>query len=140
LPAVIFFHILKHPIMFSFSKKGWAVLAALALFVSVFALQSFSAAPTAIAPDCSCGAPGSPSVTNQSLTSVSLAWSPASGALAYEVWYVRTNDGYTSPVSTVTSVNITYTGLSAGTYRFYLRSNCGEGKSEIIVLEDILIG
>lgn len=126
--------------MFSFSKKGWAGLAALTMFVSFFAFQSFSAASTAIGPDCSCGTPGSPTVTNQSLTSISLAWTPASGAAGYEVWYVRTNDSYTSSVSTVSSTSITYTGLTSGTYKFYFRSNCGEEKSEIIVLEDMIIG
>jgi hypothetical protein len=134
-----FFTYLKHPIMFSFFKKGWAGLAALVLFISVFAMQSFSAA-TAIGNGCSCGAPSSPSVTSQSAVSITLAWSPGYGALNYEVWYVRTNDSYTSSVSTVSSASINYTGLASGTYRFYFRSNCDEGKSDIIVLEDIIIG
>lgn len=126
--------------MLSFIKKGWLGLAALAFIVTLSAVQSFSAPTAPISPDCTCNAPGNAAVTSQTSTTVSFSWSPAFGAAAYEVWYVRTNDGYTSSTTTVSGTSISYSGLAAGNYKFYFRTNCGEGVSEIVVLEDILMG
>ncbi len=112
----------------------------MAVFVTLFTVQSFSATATAIPDDCTCNAPSNVTVTSQTSSSVSLAWSPAFGAAAYEVWYVRTGDGYTSSTTTVSGTSISYTGLATGTYRFYFRTNCGNEVSEVIVLEDLIIG
>jgi hypothetical protein len=126
--------------MFSFLQKEWMGLAAFALFITLSAAPSFSATTPLIAPDCTCNAPSNVSVTNQTSNSISLAWSPVLGAAAYEVWYERTSDGYTSSPATVSSTSISYAGLAAGSYKFHVRSNCGNGVSDIIVLEDIFIG
>jgi len=77
--------------------------------------------------------------TAQSTGSVSYAWSAAGGTPEYQVWYVRTSDNYTSSVVTTGSTSISFVGLPAGTYRFYFTAMCGQGGSNYIVDDVILI-
>ena len=119
--------------MFSSSRKGWAGLAALALFLTLLSLQSFTTT------DCECTPPSNGTVTAQTDSSASFSWDVVSGATAYQVWYVRQADSYTGPVSTVSAAAVTFNGLSAGRYVFYLATECGVEVSDFVVLEDLIL-
>lgn len=67
------------------------------------------------------------------------SWSPVSGATEYKVSYVRLADNYVSSVTTTSSTSITFTGLQAGAYRFFLAPVCGNDPLEYIADDLILI-
>jgi hypothetical protein len=118
-------------------KNSIAGLALVGCLIMALAM-SFSSFTTAA---CSCSnAPTNVVKTFQNTSSVAFTWDAAAGATAYEVWYVRQADGYTSTPLTVTSTTASFTGLPAGRYVFYGRTVCGNEKSEIVIFEDILIG
>jgi hypothetical protein len=57
------------------------------------------------------------------------------------VWYVRSGDNFTSQVFSTGATSINFSNLSAGTYRFYFATDCGEGGiSEVIITDDLLMG
>jgi hypothetical protein len=99
--------------------------------------MSFSSFTTAA---CSCSTPTNVAKTFQSTSSVAFTWDAAAGATAYEIWYVRQADSYTSTPLTVTSTTASFSGLPTGRYVFYFRTVCGNEKSEIIIFEDIIMG
>jgi hypothetical protein len=76
--------------------------------------------------------------TDQSTGYVSYSWSQVSGATEYRVWYVRTNDNYTSSVYSTGSTNISFSSLPAGSYRFYFAAVCGQETLDFI-LDDVLM-
>lgn len=112
----------------------------MALMVTLTAVQSFSAPTSVTAKGCSCGAPSSAVVTDLKSNSISMEWSPGTGAVDYELWFVRMNDAYTSPHTSQKGTSVTYTGLVPGRYIFYAKTICGHATSDVIVLEDIIIG
>jgi hypothetical protein len=121
-------------ILFKNSTAGLAFLACLSM---AFAM-SFSSFTTAA---CACSnAPANVAKTFQSSSSVAFTWDAAAGATAYEVWYQRQGDGFTSTPSTVTSTAASFTGLPAGRYVFYGRTVCGNDRSETVIFEDLIIG
>ena len=123
--------------MYSPIKKGWA---GVALFGLLLAMLSLQASKPAACLECTCVAPANGTKTGQTSTSVSFTWSAASGATSYDVWYYRSDDNYTSPESNLTGTSINFTSLPAGNYVFYISTNCGDTSSDIIILEDILMG
>lgn len=82
-----------------------------------------------------------PSVTKtwQSNGSVSFAWGAVSEATGYEYWYVRRQNQYTSPVMSTGNTDITVSGLSSGTYKFYFRSVFEDGVSDYVIIDDLII-
>lgn len=119
---------------FKNSIVGLALAGCLFLALAM-SFSSFTAAA------CSCSnAPANVVKTSQSISSVAFAWDAAAGATAYEVWYVRQGDSYTSSPITVTSTSASFTGLAAGQYVFYFRTVCGIEKSDSIIFEDLIIG
>ncbi len=82
--------------------------------------------------------PPSPYVSSQGTGSVTYSWSAVSGATNYKVWYTR-NGGDASAESSTSGTSITFNGLSAGSYQFYFVTVCGDGASEYIVPESIVI-
>lgn len=121
--------------MISFKNSiAGLVLAGSLLMAVAMSLSSFTTAA------CSCSNPTNVTKTFQSTSSVAFAWDAVAGATAYEVWYVRQGDGYTSTPMSVTSTSASFAGLPAGRYVFYARTICGNEKSEIIIFEDILMG
>ena len=89
--------------------------------------------------DTTCDAPTNVTVTAKFSSSISFDWDGPDGS-TYEVYYVRQSDGYTSPVYSTSSSDYAYSGLSAGTYDFYFRTDCGTEMSEIIGIEEVFIG
>ncbi|MCB0522472.1 MAG: fibronectin type III domain-containing protein [Lewinellaceae bacterium] len=84
-----------------------------------------------------CPAPANLTVTAQDDGSVSFDWDDCGcSSPVYRVYYE--NNGFSGPVYSTGSSSITVSGLSAGTYRFYFYTVCGEGMSSIII-EDIII-
>ena len=75
--------------------------------------------------------------TDQSSGSVSYSWAAISGVTEYKVWYTRTNDNYTSSVTTTGSTSITFSGLPAGSYHFYFAAVCGQGFDWIV--DDVIM-
>lgn len=126
--------------MFLTIKKRWARFATLGCLLTVFSLGATNLPMEPVYSDCTCNAPTNMTQTGKTSTSISFGWNAVSGAVSYEVWYVRVDDNYTSPQSTVTVTSIGYTGLSAGRYIFYITTNCGGAKSDSVILEDILMG
>ncbi len=92
-------------------------------------------------PEITCPAPSNVHVTAVSTGTISFEWDDC-GCVGngYKVKYVRQSDGYTSPEVSTTNSNFTFSGLSAGKYTFYFWTDCGGEKSEIIGVEDVLIG
>ena len=86
-----------------------------------------------------CGSPINVIKTGQTSNSVSFAWDSVENAIEYRVKYVRQEDGYLSPEFTTSSLNFTFTNLLQGTYRFYFSSVCGEGVSQFIITEDLIM-
>ncbi len=77
--------------------------------------------------------------TGPSQGSVSYSWNSVSGATVYKVYYVRLSDSYTSPVYSTSSTYMPFSGLTAGTYRFYFAPVCGEDTLEYIADEVVII-
>jgi hypothetical protein len=70
---------------------------------------------------------------------VTFEW-PNNGANSTSVEYVNVNNRSITGSLSTSGVQVTVTGLPAGTYEFKLRSSCGGGSySEYIILDDVLI-
>lgn len=83
--------------------------------------------------------PPIPSITNQGSGTISFAWDAVEGAISYRVSYYRKESSYNSSVTNTGSTNITYSGLSAGTYNFYFKSVFSGAQSSDYVIEDVVI-
>lgn len=75
--------------------------------------------------------------TSETSTSKSYGWN-GSGS-EYKVWYYRSEDSYTSSVSTAYSTSYTFSGLTAGHYTFYVQTVCGAEASGFIGVEDVVL-
>ncbi len=116
-------------------QQGWFKGFLLALFL-IPGISAYSAPPVYLPITC----PIQDLVkTNQSTGTVSYAWSAVSGATEYKVWYVRTSDNYASQVYTTGSSSFTFSGLSAGTYRFYFAAVCGQESLDYIIDEVLML-
>lgn len=83
--------------------------------------------------------PPIPSITSQGSGSISFAWDAVEGAISYRVSYYRKESSYSSSVTNTGSTNITYSGLSAGTYNFYFKSVFSGAQSSDYIIEDVVI-
>jgi hypothetical protein len=89
-------------------------------------------------PETTCPAPSNVQVTGTGSGSISFDWDNCNCfSTGFTVKYLRHSDGYTSPETSITNSNHTFSGLSTGTYTFYFRTVCGGQKSEAIVVEDL---
>ncbi len=120
-------------------KNGRPVPAITIFFLLALIVQVTSGFTTPVSNQCSCT---SPVVTKDSQTTatVSFSWEAVDGANGYNVWYVRSEDSFTSqPVSTGgTSVN--FTNLPAGTYDFYFITICVGESSGFVIYDDLIMG
>lgn len=121
-------------------KNGWNRLLILSIFFAAFTAQASHPAEMPAFYYCSCDAPASITVTSQTDDTVSFSWTAASGATGYRVWYVRSDDNYTSSFTTVSGTSMIYSGLPPGRYTFHVATICGSTESEGIILEDLLMG
>lgn len=121
-------------------KNGCARLAIIGLLLTTVSLQATTAPVANERHDCACGTVGNIVKTGQTSNTISFSWDDVSGATGYEVWYVRVADNYTSTPAVITNTGFTFSGLSAGRYVFYITTKCGGEQSEIMVLEDIMVG
>lgn len=85
-----------------------------------------------------CPNPQNVSVTAKSSGSISFDWDGVD-AVAYEVYYVRKSDGYASPIYTAGNSDYVFSGLPAGGYEFFFRTDCGSTVSDWIGVEDEVI-
>ena len=76
--------------------------------------------------------------TGPSQGAVYYSWSAVSGASTYKVYYVRLSDGYTIPTYTISATSIDFSGLSAGSYKYYFAPVCGSEPLEFIT-DDIVL-
>lgn len=79
------------------------------------------------------------SQTGQTSSSASFDWNAVSEAIGYEVWYVRRQNNYTSPVMGTGDTDITVSGLTWGTYKFYFRAVFENGVSDYVIIDDLII-
>lgn len=85
-----------------------------------------------------CLTPTNVTVTSQTDSSVTFDWDDCGcDATEYRVFYVKS--GQASQEVSTGSSNISFTGLSAGSYRFYIYTVCSGGMSSIII-EEIMMG
>lgn len=109
------------------------------LFFLLFALPlAWAFTPSQPVPVCDCPAVANVQKTGSASGSVSWSWGSSQTANAYEVWYVRRSDGYTSQPVAVTVAHTAFSGLSAGAHTFYFRALCDGGESQLIGVEDII--
>lgn len=88
-------------------------------------------------PDTTCPAPSNVHVTAKTSSSISFDWDDCGCfQTGYKVKYVRQGDGYNSPEYSTGSSAFTFSGLQAGTYTFYFKTDCGGEVSGAIVIED----
>lgn len=76
--------------------------------------------------------PSAPTLTVGAVTSssIGLSWASVAGADSYKLFYSADNVTFTPYGGTITSTNITVTGLAAATrYYFYLKATNGDGDS-----------
>src|SRR5690606_38217555 len=82
----------------------------------------------------SCPAPTNLTKTFQSTSSVGFDWDDCGcSPTEYRAYFVR--GGQASPEYSTTDSNITFSGLSAGTYQFHFYTVCGGVVSSIIIEE-----
>ncbi len=108
-------------------------------FVSILLLScSFGFSSSNTAGLTECPTPENVSVVSQSTNAVSFDWDDCGCAFTeYRVFFVK--GGQASTEYSSTTSNISFTGLSAGMYRFYFYTVCEGGVSSIII-DDIVIG
>ncbi|HFA52129.1 MAG TPA: hypothetical protein ENJ95_24190 [Bacteroidetes bacterium] len=107
-------------------------------FFTAFLLIGFYAISNPQPINLNCPSPVNVSVTDQYAGAISFDWEDCVGGCnSYSVWY-ETGD-YTSQQYLTNNSDISYSGLSAGTYDFYFVTDCGGAKSDAIVIEDRLI-
>ena len=82
--------------------------------------------------------PPEPSIISQSSGSVTFGWAPVSGATGYKVYYLRKEASFTSQEQN-TNTEPNFSGLPAGTYKFFFKSVFGNESSEYIIIDDLVI-
>jgi hypothetical protein len=82
--------------------------------------------------------PPAPSIVSQSAGFISFGWTPVSGATGYKVYYVRKETSLCSQEQNTGSEPF-FSGLPAGTYKFFFKSVFGSESSDYIVIDDVLI-
>ena len=85
-----------------------------------------------------CPPPSNIIVTSQTATSVSFDWDDCGCAVTeYRVYFEK--DGLNSQEYSASSSDISFAGLSAGSYRFYFYTACG-GTVSSIIIDDVVMG
>jgi hypothetical protein len=79
------------------------------------------------------------SVSSKSAGTISFSWGGVAGGKAYDVYFYRHEDHYTSGIITTSSTSVLFSSLPSGTYDFYFATECDEGPSSFIIIEDILM-
>lgn len=109
-------------------------------FSALFFALTFCFATTSTAPESSCPTPQNVTVVAKSSGSISFDWNGCDGCgQTFEVYFVI--NGNASATYTVSSSEISFSGLGAGTYEFHFRQVCASGTStDYIITEEVLIG
>lgn len=108
------------------------------LFLTLFQLSAASFVTAVQTAPCNCPSATNLHKTGSTSTTYSCAWDAAdNSALEYKVWYVRSEDNYSSGTFTTTSKSYTFTGLTSGHYTFYVQVVCNGGTSEYVGIEDV---
>ena len=117
------------------ANQNWKqALAALFFFFGLFTSNASLQAQN----DCTCGAPEI--VVNSHLqSSISFSWNAVENATAYNVWYHRKEDNFTSQVVIATNSSVLFSNLTDGTYMFYFKTVCGNQTSGIIITDDLMM-
>ncbi|MEM1319424.1 MAG: fibronectin type III domain-containing protein [Bacteroidota bacterium] len=113
----------------------WAKVILLTLLTSAFTPSNEPTAPLSNP----CDAPVNIVKTIHTESTIAFTWGSSGDEHSYEVRYVRIEDGFTSSLVTGTNF-VSFTGLPAGTYKFYFSTICGFGTSKEIVIDDLMMG
>ena len=102
-------------------------------------ISLFTGIPSSYAADWNnCPPPSNITVTSQTATSLSFDWDDCGCAVTeYRVYFEK--DGLNSQEYSATSSDISFAGLSAGSYRFYFYTVCG-GVVSSIIIDDVVLG
>lgn len=90
--------------------------------------------------DTTCPQPSNVHVTTRDSGAISFDWDDC-GCVTnnYKVQYVRLSDNYHSAVLSASGSYYNFGGLQAGSYEFYIWTDCGGADaSEAIVIEDVI--
>lgn len=86
-----------------------------------------------------CPEPTNLNILSKSSSSIAFDWSDCIGGCnQYLVKYYRQGDSFQSQVFTVANSEISFNGLSAGTYDFSFATDCGSATSGWIVIEELI--
>ena len=83
--------------------------------------------------------PPTVSVSGRGPNAIAFTWGAVSGAVSYEVWYVKVSTGNTSAVFNTSNTNFSFSGLPAGEYEFYFTSVFEEKTSDYVIVDDLII-
>lgn len=119
------------------NSKSLQYLLKMLVLTAIITLESSTFSGTTTPANESCSRP-TPSVTTKTSSSVAFTWGAVGGAASYTVWYVRKSNGYQSAEITTTSTNAAFSGLPAGAYDFYFKTNCENEVSEYIIIDIII--
>lgn len=86
-----------------------------------------------------CPEPANLSIVSKSGGSIAFDWNNCLGGCnQYLVKYFRQDDDFRSQVFTTDDSDISFSGLSAGTYDFSFATDCGSIASGWIIVEDVI--
>lgn len=71
--------------------------------------------------------------------SFTFSWTGTQQADHYKVYYFRQEGNFTSSHFTTANTSYTFEGMPSGNYTFFVGAVCGEGVSEFIGLEEIIL-
>ena len=76
--------------------------------------------------------------TAQTANSLTFAWTEPTPNVQYRVWFIRHENSAFSGYFYTSNPSYCFSGLSAGTYTFYVQVMCGQEASEYIGIEDCI--
>jgi len=114
--------------------KNVLILVVIAL-TAIFGFTN--AAPNSTAPNSEvvCNSPTFVTLVGTTSSSFTCAW--IGSAPNYIVKYYSYSQDRMSVETTISASSHTFSGLSSGTYKFYVASKCGSEVSEFIVIDDL---
>lgn len=79
-------------------------------------------------------------VTTQTVDSVSFSWDEDVTINTSRIWFVKTENGYTSAEISTCNNSICFSNLPSGTYSFHFIRIYDSGEIEAIVIDDLIMG
>ena len=112
------------------------------IFVCLLAMQAFYVPSNLsfIPATTECASVSNFHKTSETATTFSVAWDDGGPSSQYKLWWERQEDGSSSNAVTTSNLSLDFTGLTEGTYTFYIVKLCGTEESSWIGIEDFITG